>query len=56
MKHEYHEGPEAAEKFEKALTHLFRVPKSTAKKAAKPAKKKMSKSRKASTVRGDAQQ
>jgi hypothetical protein len=55
MKHEYHEGPEAAEKFEKALTHLFRVPKSTAKKTAKPAKK-AAKSRKASTIRGDTQQ
>lgn len=39
MKHEYHEGPEAAEKFEKALTHLFRVPKSTAKKPTKPVRK-----------------
>jgi hypothetical protein len=55
MKHEYHEGPEAAEKFEKALTHLFRVPKSTVKKDAKPPKK-TAKSRKASTVRGDTQQ
>jgi hypothetical protein len=54
MKHEYHEGPEAAEKFEKALTHLFRVPKSTVKKDAKP-KKKEAKSRKASTERGDTQ-
>jgi hypothetical protein len=54
MKHEYHEGKEAAEKFEKALTHLFRVPKSTAKREAKPPKK-AAKSRKASTVRGDKQ-
>jgi hypothetical protein len=52
MKHEYYEGQEAAEKFEKALTHLFRVPKSTEKKAAKPVRK-VTKSRKASTVRGD---
>jgi hypothetical protein len=54
MKHEYNEGPEAADKFEKALTHLFRVPKSTAKKPAKPAKN-AAKSRKASTVKGDTQ-
>jgi hypothetical protein len=54
MKHEYNEGPEAAEKFEKALTHLFRVPKSSVKSPAKPAKKS-AKSRKASTVRGDTQ-
>lgn len=55
MKHEYHEGPEAAEKFEKALTHLFRVPKSTAKNDAK-LPKKAAKSRKASIARGDTQQ
>ena len=29
MKQEYHEGPEAAQRFEKLATHLFRVPKST---------------------------
>jgi hypothetical protein len=39
MKHEYHEGPEAKERFEKLATHLFRVPKSTAKPAPKPARK-----------------
>ena len=33
MKREYHEGPEAAQRFEKLATHLFRVPKSTAKPA-----------------------
>jgi hypothetical protein len=31
MKHEYHEGPEAAEKFEKKATRIFRAPKSSAK-------------------------
>jgi hypothetical protein len=39
IKHEYREGLEAAEKFEKALIHLFRVPKSIAKKTAKPVRK-----------------
>jgi hypothetical protein len=54
MKHEYHEGPEALEKFKKTATELFRVPKSTAKKTVKPAKKG-AKNRKASTERGDTQ-
>ena len=31
MKHEYHEGPEAAEKFEKMAMKVFRAPKSSAK-------------------------
>jgi len=31
MKHEYHEGPEALEKFNKTMSQLFRVPKATAK-------------------------
>jgi hypothetical protein len=31
MKHQYHEGPEAAEKFEKAAMRVFRAPKSSAK-------------------------
>jgi len=39
MKHEYHEGPEAKERFEKLATALFRAPKSTVKKAAKPERK-----------------
>jgi hypothetical protein len=52
MKHEYHEGPKALEKFNKTVTKLFRVPKSSVKTSAKPAKK-VAKSRKASTVRGD---
>jgi hypothetical protein len=40
MKHEYHEGPEAADRFTKLATHLFRVPKSTAKTAKKVPKRK----------------
>jgi hypothetical protein len=43
MKHEYHEGPEALERFERTLTKLFRAPKTvTTKKAAKkkPRKRK----------------
>jgi hypothetical protein len=39
MKHEYHEGPEAKERFEKLAARLFRVPKSTVKLAAKPVRK-----------------
>lgn len=27
MKHEYHEGPEALDKFNKTLTAIFRAPK-----------------------------
>jgi hypothetical protein len=33
--HEYHEGPLAAEHFEKAAIKVFRAPKSTAKPVAK---------------------
>jgi hypothetical protein len=54
MKHEYHEGPKALEKFNETVTKLFRVPKSSVKSPAKPAKK-AAKSQKASTVRGDTQ-
>lgn len=39
MKHEYHEGPGAKERFEKLASHLFRVPKSTVKPATKPTSK-----------------
>lgn len=39
MKHEYHEGPEAKERFEKLATRLFRAPKSTVKLAQKPVRK-----------------
>ena len=39
MNPEYHEGPEAAERFEKLATQLFRIPKSTpAKSEKKPTK------------------
>jgi hypothetical protein len=39
MKYEYYEGPEAAQRFEKLATTLFRAPKSTVKLAAKPVRK-----------------
>ena len=39
MKHEYHEGPEAAQRFEKLAIQLFRAPKSTPAKTAKPVRK-----------------
>jgi hypothetical protein len=35
MKHEYHEGPLAAEQFEKTAMRIFRAPKSSAKPVAK---------------------
>ena len=35
MKHEYHEGPKAAERFEKMAMKVFRAPKSSAKPVAK---------------------
>jgi ribosomal protein S9 len=36
MKHEYHEGPEALERFEKTMVTLFRAPKTvTTKKVSK---------------------
>jgi hypothetical protein len=40
MKHEYHEGPEAAERFQKLASHLFRAPKSTVKPEPKPVPKR----------------
>jgi len=40
MKHEYHEGREAKDRFEKLATELFRAPKSIVKPAAKPAPKR----------------
>jgi hypothetical protein len=46
MKHEYHEGPKAAEKFEKAAMRVFRAPKSSAKPV--PKKHAVRKPRKAS--------
>jgi hypothetical protein len=36
MKHEYHEGPEATERFEKLANQLFRAPKTVVKLVAKP--------------------
>ena len=39
MKHEYHEGPEAARKFEDLATKLFRAPKPNAKEPPKPERK-----------------
>jgi hypothetical protein len=39
VKHEYHEGPEAVQKFGKMMKHLFRAPKSTVKPMAKPTRK-----------------
>ncbi|MGD0443927.1 MAG: hypothetical protein ABSA39_08320 [Edaphobacter sp.] len=45
MKPEYHEGPEALERFGKTMTALFRVPKTT---VAKESKKPVRKAKKAS--------
>jgi hypothetical protein len=39
MKHEYHEGPDAKERFEKLATHLFRAPRPDTKTTAKPKRK-----------------
>ena len=39
MKHEYHEGQEAKDRFDKLATALFRAPKSTAKKPVRTPKK-----------------
>jgi hypothetical protein len=46
MKHEYNEGPEAAAKFEKMATRIFRAPKSSAKPV--PKKQPVRKAKKAS--------
>jgi hypothetical protein len=46
MKHEYHEGSTAREKFDEGMTKLFRVPKSAVteeKPKPKPKRKKASK-------------
>jgi hypothetical protein len=46
MKHEYHEGPEARNKFDEGMTKLFRVPKSVVaqeKPKPQPTQKKASK-------------
>jgi hypothetical protein len=56
MKHEYHEGPEALERFEKGMTALFRAPKPGSKPTAKKAvRKRTTKAQKGSSVRGDSQ-
>lgn len=39
LKHEYHEGPDALEKFNKLATKLFRASKPAAKETPKPAPK-----------------
>jgi hypothetical protein len=46
MKNEYREGPEAADKFEKAAMRIFRAPKSSAKSV--PKKQAIRKARKSS--------
>jgi hypothetical protein len=56
MKHEYHEGPEALERFEKGMTKLFQAPKPGAKPVAKKAAKRSTKARKGSVAREDSQQ
>jgi hypothetical protein len=53
MKHEYHEGPEALERFEKGMTKLFQAPKPGTKAAAKKAAKRSTKAQKGSTARED---
>jgi hypothetical protein len=39
MKHEYHEGPEAAKRLKELATHLFRAPKPAPKEKLKPERK-----------------
>jgi hypothetical protein len=46
MKHEYHEGPKAAEKAKALMTRIFRAPKSAAKHV--PKKRSVRKAGKAS--------
>jgi hypothetical protein len=50
MKHEYHEGSEAGQKFEKTATRIFCAPKSSAKPV--PKKHAVRKPRKAGKVSG----
>jgi len=40
MKHEYHEGPKALERFEQGMTKLFQAPKSVVKENPKPSPKR----------------
>jgi hypothetical protein len=46
MKPEYHEGPEALERFNKLATRVFRAPKTVVKDAPKSPKRKAKKSSK----------
>jgi hypothetical protein len=56
MKNEYHEGPEALERFEKGMTALFRAPKPKSKPSAKKAvRKRPTQAQKGSTVQGGSQ-
>jgi hypothetical protein len=56
VKHEYHEGQEALDRFEKGMTTLFRAPKPGSKPTAKKAvRKRATKAQKGSTARGDSQ-
>jgi hypothetical protein len=52
MKREYHEGPEALERFEKGMTKLFQAPKPGTKPAAKKAVKRSTKGQKGSSAHG----
>jgi hypothetical protein len=40
MKHEYHEGPKALERFERGMTKLFQAPKNAVKEKPKPSPKR----------------
>jgi hypothetical protein len=55
MKHEYHEGPEALDRFEKGMAKLFQAPKPGPKPVVKKAVKRPTKARKGSTGRGGSQ-
>lgn len=39
MKHEYHEGPKALERFEQGMSKLFQAPKVVVKKSPNPKRK-----------------
>jgi hypothetical protein len=53
MKHEYHEGEEALERFEKGMTKLFQAPKPGTKPVVKKDLKRSTKARKVSSAQGD---
>jgi hypothetical protein len=40
MKHEYHEGPKALERFEQGMTKLFQAPKNAVIEKPKPSRKR----------------